>query len=154
MDAYITDLVAGSPSRNRVVNGNVCMHVDAQIFTGTDDFLSSFARELKKSFRIGLLDENDVVFCGQKILKQGATVTVYPDLRIEDLHEALRPKGKQNLSSDQILLSIEVSLGEYTARCRVGGTYFQADWFCKYDHDNLRERRAIRQRAGQSRGHQ
>ena len=41
MDCII-DPVAGSPSRNRIVDGNVCMHVDDLIFTGTDDFLLSF----------------------------------------------------------------------------------------------------------------
>ena len=93
---YIIDPVAGSPSRNRTVNGNVCMHVDDLIFTGTDDFLSSFAESLKKSFQIGSLDENDVMFCGQRIIKQGATVMVHQDLCIEDLHEALIPKGKDS----------------------------------------------------------
>ena len=34
------------------------------------------------------------MFCGQRIIKQGATVTVHQDLCIEDLHEALIPKGK------------------------------------------------------------
>ena len=57
---YIIDPVAGSPSRNKTVNGNVCMHVDDLIFTGTGDFLSSFAESLKKSFQIGSLDENDL----------------------------------------------------------------------------------------------
>ena len=90
---YIIDPVAGSPSRNKTVNGNVCMHVDDLIFTGTGDFLSSFAESLKKSFQIGSLDENDVMFCGQRIIKQGATVMVHQDLCIEDLHEALIPKG-------------------------------------------------------------
>ena len=89
---YIIDPVAGSPSRNKTVNGNVCMHVDDLIFTGTSDFLSSFAESLKKSFQISSLDENDVMFCGQRIIKQGATVTVHQDLCIEDLHEALIPK--------------------------------------------------------------
>ena len=93
---YIIDPVAGSPSRNRTVNGNVCMHVDDFIFTGTDDFLLSFAEGLKKSFQIGSLDENDVMFCGQRIIKQGATVTVHQDLCVEDLHEALIPKGKDS----------------------------------------------------------
>ena len=93
---YIIDPVAGSPSRNKTVNGNVCMHVDDLIFTGTDDFLSSFAESLKKSFQIGSLDENDVMFCGQRIIKQGATVTVHQDLYMEDLHEALIPKGKDS----------------------------------------------------------
>ena len=57
---YIIDPVAGSPSRNKIVNGNVCMHVDDLIFPGTND-LSSFAESLKKSFQIGSLDENDDV---------------------------------------------------------------------------------------------
>ena len=39
------------------------------------------------------------------------------------------------------------SLIECTTRYRVRETYFRADWFCKHDHGNLRERRAIRQRA-------
>ena len=86
---YTVDPVAGSPNRNRTVNGNVCTHVDDLIFTGTDDFLLSLARELKKSLQIGSLDENDVMFCDQRILKQGATVTVHQDICTEDLHEAL-----------------------------------------------------------------
>ena len=49
---YIIDPVAGSPSRNRTVNGNVRMHVDDLIFTGTDVFLLSFAESLKKSSRL------------------------------------------------------------------------------------------------------
>ena len=47
---------------------------------------------------MGSLDENDVMFCGQRIIKQGATVTVHQDLRIEDLHEASIPKGKDTAS--------------------------------------------------------
>ena len=39
------------------------------------------------------------------------------------------------------------SLIDYTTKYKVGKTYFRADWFCKYDHDNLRKRKAIRQRA-------
>ena len=102
---YIIDPVAGSPSRNKTVNGNDCMHVDDRIFTGTDDFLSCFAESLKTSFQIGSLDENDmmfcgqrndVMFCGQRIIKQGATLTVHQDFCIEDLHEALIPKGKDS----------------------------------------------------------
>ena len=77
-----------------MVSGNICTHVDDLIFTGTDDFLSSFARELKKSLQIGSLNENDVMFRGQRILKQCASVTIHQDLCIEDFHEAPFPKGK------------------------------------------------------------
>ena len=72
------------------------MHVDDLIFIGTDDFLLSFAESLKKSFQIGSLDESDVMFCGQRIIKQGATVSVHQDPCIEDLHEALVTKGKDS----------------------------------------------------------
>ena len=68
-----------------------CMHVGL-IFTGTDDILLFFAESLQKSFQIGSLDENDVIFCGQRIIKQGATVTVHQD----HLHEALTLKGKDS----------------------------------------------------------
>ena len=34
------------------------------------------------------------MLCGQRIIKQGATVTIHQDLCSEDLHEALIPKGK------------------------------------------------------------
>ena len=63
---YIIDPIAGNPSRNRMFSGNVCMHVDDLTFTGTDDFLS-FARELKKSFQMGWLDENWHSFMHQLI---------------------------------------------------------------------------------------
>ena len=36
------------------------------------------------------------MFCGQRIIKQGATVMVHQDLCIEDLHEALIPEGKDS----------------------------------------------------------
>ena len=50
---YIIDSVASSPSRNKTVNGSVCMRVDDLIFTGTDDFLLPFAESLKRSlFRL------------------------------------------------------------------------------------------------------
>ena len=38
-------------------------------------------------------------------------------------------------------------LTDYTAEHKVGVTYFRTDWFCKYNHDSLRDRRAIRQPA-------
>ena len=91
---YVVDPVAGTLS-------TATMHVDDLIFTGTDDFL---LEGVKRSFQIGSLDENDVMFCGQRIMKQGATVTVHQDLCIEDLHEAL------NLL-DLILQSTAVFLG-------------------------------------------
>ena len=106
---YIMDPVAGSPSRNRTVNGNVCMHVDDLIFTGTDDFLLSFAEGLKKSFQIGSLDENDAMFCGQRIIRQGATATVHQDLCIEDLHEALIRNGNSVEVSES---SLDILVGD------------------------------------------
>ena len=39
------------------------------------------------------------------------------------------------------------SLIEYTTEYKVGDTYFRADRFCRYKHESIAERRAIRQRA-------
>ena len=49
---YIIDPVAGSPSRNKVVNGNVCMRVDDLIFTGTDDFCHHSQESSRSHFRL------------------------------------------------------------------------------------------------------
>ena len=54
---YIIDHVAGHSLRNKVVNGNVRMQVDDLIFTGTKDFLDSFAQSLKKTFPMCSLDK-------------------------------------------------------------------------------------------------
>ena len=54
------------------------------------------------------------MFCGQRIIKQGATVTVHQDLCIEDLvREALVPKGRDSdvLVGPDLTQNIEVSLG-------------------------------------------
>ena len=70
------------------------------IFTGNmDDFLLIlYAEGLKKSsFQIVSSDENDVMFFGQRIIKQGATVTVHQALCIEDLHEALDSRKERTV---------------------------------------------------------
>ena len=36
---------------------------------------------------------------------------------------------------------------DFGMRYEVGETYFRADWFCKYNHDSLEDRKAFRQRA-------
>ena len=39
------------------------------------------------------------------------------------------------------------SLIDFATNYKVGETYFRADWFCLYNHDNLRDRHALRKRA-------
>ena len=38
-------------------------------------------------------------------------------------------------------------LSDFGLRYHVGDTYFRSDWFCKYKHDRIEDRRAIRQHA-------
>ena len=75
--------------------GNVCMHVDDLSFTGTKSFLDSSAQPLKKTFQTGSLDTSDVMFGGQRLVKQWPTVAVHRDLRIDDLHGALIPTERE-----------------------------------------------------------
>ena len=87
--------VAGSPSRSKTVNGNLRMHVDDLLFTSAKNLLLlGLLCQLLKTFQTGSLDTNDVIFCGQRTIKQGSTVVVRQDLCIDDLHEPLTPNGK------------------------------------------------------------
>ena len=62
---YTIDPVAGSPSRKKVVKGNICMHFEDLIFKGTKRFLDAFAQSLRKTFQLGSLNTNNVMFCRQ-----------------------------------------------------------------------------------------
>ena len=60
--------------------------------------------------------------------------------RDQDMHRVL----KVALQPWPLLVGMK-SLIDYATEYKAGETYFRADCFCKYNHDNLRDRRAIRQ---------
>ena len=62
--------------------------------------------------------------------------------RDQDMHRVL----KVALQPRPILVGMK-SLIDYGLRNEVGETYFRAEWFCKYNHGSLEDRKAIRQRA-------
>ena len=88
------------------------MHVDDLFFTGTSKFISSFVENFKKDFQIGSLDKDDIMFCGQRLVRQGDTVVVHQDWCIVDLVEGLTPKGRKTPRSltRPDIQSTEVSL--------------------------------------------
>ena len=96
---YLLDPITGSPSRNREVIGNVCLRVDDLFITGNKIFLDWFTTELKKHFKFGSLEWDDVVFCGQRVVRRGNVITVNQQVAIDDLHEALIPKGAKDESA-------------------------------------------------------
>ena len=80
----------------------------------------------------------------QDVWHGAADHSTAPELEIkgQDMHRVL----KVVLQPWPTLVGMK-SLIEYTAEYKVGETYFLADWFCNRNHDSLRDRRAIRQRA-------
>ena len=62
--------------------------------------------------------------------------------RDQDMHHVL----KVALQPWPTLVGMK-SLIDYTIEYKVGETYFRADWFCRYNRESLRDRRAIRQPA-------
>ena len=64
---YLTDPVAGSPSRGKTVIGVICLHVDDLFCTGTEAFKREVLGGIRKAFQVGSEDLNDVLFVGQRV---------------------------------------------------------------------------------------
>ena len=90
---YLTDPVAGSPSRGKTVIGVICLHVDDRFCTGTDAFKREVLGGIRKTFQVGSEDLNDVRFVGQRVRwenKNGnpkGCLVVDQEKAIEELHE-------------------------------------------------------------------
>eukprot|EP00971_Amphidinium_carterae_P204485 4058042-Amphidinium_carterae.1 len=66
------------------------MHVD-DLFIGTTVFLDWLIAELKKEYEIGSLEWDDVMVCGQRVVKNGEHgIMVHQDVAIEELNEAFK----------------------------------------------------------------
>ena len=90
---YLTDPVAGSPSRGREIIGIICLHVDDLFCVGNDAFCKKVIGSIRGTLQVGSDDTNDVMFVGQRIRwesRQGqakSVLVVDPEKAIEELHE-------------------------------------------------------------------
>eukprot|EP00971_Amphidinium_carterae_P097367 1926586-Amphidinium_carterae.1 len=69
------------------------LHVDELLLIGKETFISQFRGHLKKDFSFGSCDFEDVMFCGQRIVKQGDCIVVHQDVAVDDLFGGIVPKG-------------------------------------------------------------
>ena len=63
----ILDPIYGSAAKNRTVEGVLCIHVDDAFMTGTESFKTKVIEALRRDFKVGSEDLNDVAFVGQRI---------------------------------------------------------------------------------------
>jgi hypothetical protein len=61
------DPVYGSPAKGRTVEGVVTIHVDDALMTGTSNFVKHVVEGLRRDFKVGSEDKNDVAFVGQRV---------------------------------------------------------------------------------------
>ena len=75
-----------------MTHGVLALHVDDLFMTGDDVFTQKVVKGLKKVFKVGSEDINDLIFCGQHVKKVGDKVIVDQDRQIEELSEVSIPK--------------------------------------------------------------
>ena len=88
----LLDPITGSPAKGKTVEGVVNIHVDDALMTGTPYFVKLVVDSLRKDFKVGSEDLNDVMFVGQRVRwidkgRPNAHVQVDQERKIEELSE-------------------------------------------------------------------
>ncbi len=89
----LVDPIYGSPAKGRRVLGVVCLHVDDLFLTGNDTFLKRVLESLRRDYKFGSEDTDDIMFTGQRVKWQGQSVVVDQTKAVEELTEVDLPKG-------------------------------------------------------------
>ena len=63
----LLDPISGSKAHGRTVEGVVTIHVDDAMMTGTKKFTTQVIDALRREFKVGSEDLNDVMFVGQRV---------------------------------------------------------------------------------------
>jgi hypothetical protein len=84
---YLFDPIHGSNAVGKKVIGIICLHVDDLFLTGTKKFHEKVVSAIRKEFEIGSEDEDDILFCGQRIHRKDDVVVVDQMKDIEGLSE-------------------------------------------------------------------
>ena len=89
----LLDPITGSMAKNKKVEGILTIYVDDCFFTGTKYFHQQVVERLRKDFKVGSEDLNDVMFVGQRIRwinrkdPKKAHIQVDQETKIEELAE-------------------------------------------------------------------
>ena len=107
---HFVDPVHGSNSKGRLSVGCLSLHVDDLIITGSPKFLSWFLESIKKHFRVGHEDRNDLMFTGQRVKwifdEKGNKkyISIDQSLNVSELEEIVIPKNlKDDVKCDKAL---------------------------------------------------
>jgi len=89
----LLDPITGSPAKGRTVEGCVTIHVDDALMAGTSHFVKTVVDGLRRDFKVGSEDTNDIMFVGQRVRwidkgKRGtARIQVDQERKVEELAE-------------------------------------------------------------------
>ena len=84
---YLLDPVTGSAANNRKVLGVLCLHVDDLLFAGSGEMHKQVIVRLRKEFKVGSEDKDDVMFTGQRIRWRENSLVVDQDKAVKELKE-------------------------------------------------------------------
>ena len=100
----LLDPITGSPARGKEVEGLVTIHVDDAFMTGTPYFVKKVIESLRRDFKVGSEDTNDIAFVGQRVRwinkgKKDARIQVDQERKVEELSEIqLEPSLRDQLA--------------------------------------------------------
>ena len=85
----LLDPISGSKAKGKEVLGIITIHVDDLFMTGGKVFQEYLLPKLRKDFKVGSEDKNDVQFVGQRIRWQQNYIEVDHERAIEELGEVV-----------------------------------------------------------------
>ena len=80
---YLLDPVTGSAANNRKVLGVLCLHVDDLLFAGSSEMHKEVIDRLRKEFKVGSGDKDDVIFTRQRIRWRENSLLLDQDKAVE-----------------------------------------------------------------------
>ena len=90
---YLLDPISGSQARGKTVEGVLTIHVDDAFFAGTSVFHKNVIESLRRDFKVGSEDLNDILFVGQRVRWMDRTdpkkrhIRVDQETKVEELGE-------------------------------------------------------------------
>jgi hypothetical protein len=73
---HFLDPISGSPANHKEVLGLVVLHVDDLFLAGSHEFERQVVNRIKKDYKIGSEDVDDITFTGQRVRWNDNCITV------------------------------------------------------------------------------
>ena len=98
----LLDPITGSKAQDKIVEGIVSIHVDDAYMTGGDYFKKKIVASLRRDYKVGSEDLNDVAFVGQRVKwiekdnKAKGHIRVDQEVKVEELGEIVFDKSMKD----------------------------------------------------------